>query len=638
MVGPRPLIPVEDEMVQDWARGRLDLTPGITGYWQVLGRTRIPFEEMVKLGLLVRDELVPVGGRTTDAQDVAGRCRGKRIELNPVPRMIINGASPAAATLESPPQGVTETPALSRRESMSLEHMAIALRRRWRLIVACAVLVSAAAAGFSLLQRNQYTASAALLFRNTQFDQELFGANFTTGGTIDPAREAATNVDLVALPTVAQRTAGALRVPPTLIRSEVSVSGAGQADVVQVVATDPDPARAARIANTYAQQYVLFRQQADRSKISGAQVLVQQKLAALAASQRYGSVGQSLQNRANQLGVLAALQTGNAELVQPAGVPTSPSSPKTKRNAIVGGLLGLVLGLGLVYLADRFDRRVRDASELEETYGVPVLGAVPDSPSYSAAGTEPLPSIESEAFALLRARLRYFNVDRDVRSLLVTSATPGEGKTTVALNLAIAEAVAGNSRVVLVEADLRRPGLDRRLGLKPRRGLAEILSRNATLDEALCTILIPGRGNGSGPEATFSVITAGAIPPNPGELVESRAMVDLLSTLAEQFDLVIIDTPPTSVVSDAIPLMRLVSGAVIVSRIDVTTRDAAHHLRNQLRKLNAPTLGVIANAMPVRGRGYYGYGYGYYADAYEDSESDDATTADSEQSTVSETP
>ncbi len=113
-------------------------------------------------------------------------------------------------------------------------------------------------------------------------------------------------------------------------------------------------------------------------------------------------------------------------------------------------------------------------------------------------------------------------------------------------------------------------------------------------------------------------------------------MIDLLSALSEQFDLVIIDSPPTSVVSDAIPLMRLVSGVVIVSRIGVTTRDAARHLREQLRKLKAPTLGVVANAMPVKGRGYYGYGYGYYRDAYEPSGGDEPPTADSDKPTPAE--
>ena len=549
-----------------------------------------------------------------------------------------NGNGLIPGTAPAPMEGGRATGPPPRGENATLEQLLLMLRRRWQLIVVCVVLVTGAAIVFSLLQQDKYTASASLLFQNTQFDQELFGSNFTAAA-VDPTREAATNIDLVSLPTVASRTAAALHLPTPLVRTEVSVSGGGQADVAQVSATDANPIRAAQIANTYVDQYVLFRQQADRSKIAGAQDLVQQELAALPPSQRYGSVGQSLQNRADQLGVLAALQTGNAEVVQPASPPTSPSSPRTKRNAILGALLGLLFGLGFVFLAERLDRRVRDASELEDNYGVPVLGAVPESPSYSMAGTEPLPALEAEAFALLRARLRYFNVDREIQSLLVTSATPGEGKTTVALNLALAEAVAHNATVVLVEADLRRPALGPRLGVDSAPGLAEILSRNSSVEDALRTTQVPVRrtGNGTAHTASFAVITAGAIPPNPAELVESRAMIDLLSSLSEKFDLVIIDSPPTSVVSDAIPLMRLVSGAVIVSRIGVTTRDASRHLREQLRKLNAPTLGVIANAMPIKGRGYYGYEYGYYAETYESRKAGDELADVSENSAGVET-
>lgn len=528
-----------------------------------------------------------------------------------------------------PVDGAAATSATPAGKATTLEELMLTVRRRWHLVAICVVLVAGAAIGFSLLQQDRYTATASLLFQNTQFDQELFGSNFTAGAA-DPTREAATNIDLVSLPTVAARTAAVLHEPVALIRSEISVTGRGQADVAQISATDPIPRRAAEIANTYAEQYVLFRQEADRSKIAGAQSLVQKELSALPPVQRAGSVGQTLQNRADQLGVLAALQTGNAEVVQTATAPTSPSSPKTKRNALLGALLGLLFGLGFVFLAERFDRRVRDASELEDAYGVPVLGAVPESPSYSTAGTEPLPVVEAEAFALLRARLRYFNVDREVRSLLVTSATPGEGKTTVALNLALAEAVARNSNVILLEADLRRPALGRRLGIDSEPGLAEILSRNASIAEAVRTAEVPGRRtrNGTSPAASFAVITAGAIPPNPAELVESRAMIDLLSALSETFDLIIVDSPPTSVVSDAIPLMRLVSGLVVVSRIGVTTRDATRHLRDQLRKLNAPTLGVIANAMPTKGRGYNGYGY--YSETYESLPADDGEPSRSE--------
>ncbi len=525
----------------------------------------------------------------------------------------------------------------------TLEPLLFVLRRRWGMILVCVLLGLAASVALSQLQQSEYTASASILFRDPGIDQELFGFSVSLPNT-DQASQAATNMALVSLPTVASRTAAALHMSRSAVSSAISVSGVGQANIGQINATDPDPVLAARIANAYAQQYVLFSQEADRAKVSGAQELVQKQLQALPPAERYGTVGQGLQTRANELMELSALQIGNAQVVQPADVPTSPSAPNTKRNAVIGTLVGLLLGLGLAFLAERFDRRIRDSSALEDAYGVAVLGAVPFSRALATARVEPRSGASAEAFAfqrarlryfnvdhdvqavatprleprsgtsadafgLLRARLRYFNVDHDVQSLLVTSALPDEGKTTIAVNLAIAEAVAGSTKTVLVEADLRCPRLERRLGLGPGPGLTEILARNANLDAAVRCVHVRGAHSNNGASAAFSLITAGGLPPNPVGLLESRGMADLLSALSEQFDLVILDTPPPSVVPDAIPLMRLVTGVVIVACKNVITRDAARQLREQLNNLQAPVLGVVANKMSARSTGYRAYPY-----------------------------
>jgi succinoglycan biosynthesis transport protein ExoP len=486
------------------------------------------------------------------------------------------------------------------------------------------VVCLAASVALSKLQQREYTASASILFRDSGADQELFGYSAFSPSTNDQPSQAATNMALVSLPVVASRTATALHTSRSAVSSAISVSGVGQANLAQVSATEPDPALAARIANTYAQQYVVSRQAADRQRISDAQALVQQQLQALPPAMRYGAVGRGLQARANQLMELAALQTGNAEVAQTADVPRSPSAPSTKRNAIIGIFVGLLLGLGLAFLAERFDRRIRDSSELEDAYGVAVLGAFPFSPPVAAAGIGAAHGgASAEAFGILRARLRYFNANQDVRSLLITSALPNEGKTTIAVNLANAEAAAGRTKTVLVDADLRRPQLAQRFGLAPGPGLTELLTRKADLDAALRRVHVSGAGpnnrtsagshNGkragtqNGTTPGFSVITAGELPSNPVELLESRAMITLIKALSRQFDLVIVDTPPTSVVPDAIPLMRLVTGVVIVANKNVITRDAAHELSGQLNGLGAPTLGVIVNEMPPGSPGHADY-------------------------------
>ena len=490
----------------------------------------------------------------------------------------------------------------------TLEPLLLLFRRRWGLIAVCVLLGLTASLALSVSQQGQYVASATVLFRISGIDQELFGFSaFDPNG--DQPSVAATNMALVSLPIVASRTAAALDMSASAVRSAINVSGVGQANIAQINATAADPHLAARIANAYAEQFVLFDQETDKAKISRAQGLVEKQIQALPAAEQAGPVGQGLQSRANQLMELAALQTGNAEVVQSAGIPTSPSGPSTKRDAIIGILIGALLGLGLAFLAERFDRRLREPSELDDAYGVAVLGAVPFSRGVGAAGIERRSGAGAGAFANLRARLRYFNADREVRSLLVTSALADEGKTTIAVNLAIAEAAAGNTNTVLIEADLRHPRFEERLGLDPGPGLTEILTRKATLRRAVRRVHLagtcqtngstPGAGTGHANDLTsgFSVITAGDVAPNPVELLESRAMLDLLTALSERFDLVIIDAPSPSLVPDPIPLMRLVTGVVIVARKNVSTRDAARQLSVQLAKLQVSTLGVVANEM-----------------------------------------
>jgi capsular exopolysaccharide synthesis family protein len=495
-----------------------------------------------------------------------------------------------------------------------LDRVLHVLRARRGLIALCTILVTAATLVFSLSQQKLYSASAGLLFRDAQLDQKLFGSS-TLPPSSDPSREAATNVNLVNLEAIAQRTAAALGGGATAVSvaGKISVAAEGQSNIVQVTATDPQPAVAAQIADTYARQFIAFRRDADRAKVAGAQQLVQSQLNRLAQSGQAATANYAqLQNRAEGLGILASLQTGNAELVQPAQTPTSPSSPQTRRNVMVAFVVGLLLGVALALLLDRLDRRIKDVAELEEIYGLPVLCDVPESPALNSERGGDLPGFAvAESFRMLRARLRYFNVDRELRSVLVTSVGPAEGKTTVAQNLAAAAASTATTRVLLLEADLRRPRLAGKLDLPATPGLAEVLTHGLSLDEVVHRLTLADSLGGRD-DKTLDVIVAGINPPNPAELLESEKMGDLLDRLTAIYDLVIIDTPPAGLIADAIPLMSRVGGVVIVSSVGRSNRDGARRFREQLTQLDAPVLGVIANRLKQkRGAGYYG-GYGSY--------------------------
>jgi non-specific protein-tyrosine kinase len=269
--------------------------------------------------------------------------------------------------------------------------------------------------------------------------------------------------------------------------------------------------------------------------------------------------------------------------------------------------LGLIFGLGLAALLERHDRRLRQPRDFEETLGLPVLAEVHEDKALSRSESSmgELLSHEAGAFQMLRARLRYFNVDRDINSVLVTSAAPGEGKTTIAWNLA-ASAASSGSAAILIEADFHQATIAERAGIKPQPGLSELLSGQDSLDETVQQVTVEDRQNGKEEARRLDVLVAGSQPPNPIELLESEGMSSLIESFSASHDLVVIDSPPLPVLADAIPLVKMVNGVILVGRVNKTTRDQAQALRVQLESLDAAVLGVVANRTS-RARGYYDY-------------------------------
>jgi tyrosine-protein kinase len=486
----------------------------------------------------------------------------------------------------------------------------LGLRRRLPLIIACVLVVSAAATAYSLLQDKKYTAKAVLLFRNPGFDQS-FSGGATFAPTQDATREAATNERLVSLAVVADRAARELGGGATgaSLASKVEIASEGPSDLVAISVTDLKPRQAARTANAFARQYVLFRRDADRDKVNQARVLSERQLQGMTPTELKSERGRLLRQRLDQLETLASLQTGNAELVQPATAPTSPSSPKPLRSGVLAGVFGLLLGLALALLLERLDTRIRDSDDVEELLRRPVLGAIPRSRALSRnrLEAESLSGPDAEAFRMLRASLRYFNVDDEIHSVLITSAEPGDGKSTVALHLAFAAADAG-TRTLLIEADLRRPTLARALRVPSAPGLTNVLTGSSTLRGAMKSVRIPGRSERATAHRALDIVLSGPIPPNPTDLLESERLREIIREAENEYELVIIDTPPTSVVSDAIPLVSQTSGVLVVVRGDKTNREGLRQLRDQLTNLDARLLGVVLNSL---GRDIESYAYAY---------------------------
>ena len=476
-----------------------------------------------------------------------------------------------------------------------------ALRRAWYVIPLCVIVAGAAAFLASASREKQYTASASLLFRESSFDETLFGG---VGGSDfeDPDRTAATNVSLVSLPQIAD--AAAKRLAPITgaeVRRAVAVEPDSGSDVVTISARWSDRETAARMANALAEAYVEFRRDADRRKVRDAAALVRSELRRLEATSAPDQQQSTLRRELDQLSVLEALQTGNAEFVQQASPPQGASAPKPRRAALLAGVAGLLIGLLVVLLLGRLDRRLRDRHDLADIVDEPILATIPAFRDRSVADT----GAKTVAFQMLLAQLRYFNVDRAVKRILVTSPAPSEGKSTVAFELAAMAARSGH-RVVLLEADLRRPSISALAGIRSSPGLAQLLAGETSIDDACHTVSVDADG-----DAELAVIPAGGVPPNPLQLLESRTFAETLEALSDAFDLVIVDTPPLLGVPDAIPLTRSVDGVLIVARLHQTTHERLGELRAQLSNLNVPVLGVVANGAKSTDRSSYSYAYEY---------------------------
>lgn len=496
------------------------------------------------------------------------------------------GSSGGVRTGQDAPSGPPEQPGV-------LDTLVRILRvRKWWVLQAL-VIVPLVVTVLTLRQEERYTAEASLLFRDaaTSVLGEDIAADFS-----DPSRAAATNDALIDLPVVAQRASTLLngRVDPATIAESVTVTPSSESDLVTITAEAGSGYLAARMANVYGEAYIAFRQRSDRRQLQEAIDLARQRLDEMPPEQRAGAPGAELNTRLDRLLLAQSLLTGNAELVQRASVPEEPSSPSLQRNILLGILLGGVLGLGLGALRERFDQTIKSEDELEQIYGAPVLVRLPRSSKLDRnLHLERTP--EAEAFRILRANLRYFDVDSRLKSVLVSSPVSGDGKSTVARGLAATMASVGD-HVVLVEADLHKTSSPT-LGTPTDVGLSSVL-RGVPLDEALVHLEV-------GDERRLTVLPAGPVPPNPVSLLESNRMAELLTVLERRFELVIIDSPALSHVSDARPLVGEVSGVLIVSAIGRTGRRAAVDFRKQLELLEGNPLGVVANMAPMPRSGYY---------------------------------
>lgn len=293
---------------------------------------------------------------------------------------------------------------------------------------------------------------------------------------------------------------------------------------------------------------------------------------------------------------------------QPAIQPSTPDRPNLRRNLALGAAAGLLVGLAIAVLRRQLDTRVRTREDVEEMTGHSVLGVVPDSgvlrkQRNAGLTAQPLTGHVGEAMRKLRTNLRFVHVDDPVRSMVVTSANPGEGKSSIASNLARLVALSGQS-VVLVDCDLRRPTQASIFGVDSSLGLSQVLAGDLPLGEAVIDTEVPG----------LKLLPAGRVPPNPSELAGSRRMAELIDQLSRE-SMVIIDSPPMLAVTDAALLAAATDGAIFVTVAGKTPKDQVKVCTQQLEMVGASLLGTVLNRVSKRalGEATYGYGRAYYA-------------------------
>ncbi|HUF51503.1 MAG TPA: polysaccharide biosynthesis tyrosine autokinase [Longimicrobiales bacterium] len=318
-----------------------------------------------------------------------------------------------------------------------------------------------------------------------------------------------------------------------------------------------------------------------------------------------------LQTRVKEAEIAAAVHDGSVRVVDPAIVPGRPIRPRPKLSLAFATMLGLGLGIAGAVLRDHADRTVRTRDELQRTQpGLPILSVIPRVRVARTNGSSRITVAEgespsAEAYRQLRTNLSFARPDMPQQVLVMTSPTPGDGKSMTCTNLAATLAQQG-ARCILIDADMRRGVLHEAFDLPRDPGLSQVLARQSTLDEAVRTVELPNL------RARIDFLTGGVHPPNPAELLGSARMKELVQQCRERYDVVLLDAPPLNLVTDASLMGTVADGVLVVVRSGVTRGDALAFAMDQLEAVRAPVLGLILNDVDLKSEGYYGKYAGYY--------------------------
>jgi succinoglycan biosynthesis transport protein ExoP len=491
-------------------------------------------------------------------------------------------------------------------QTASLPLIVSILRRNRLVIVGTIVLAVAAALFLAATSSPVYESTAVVAFNDESADLQALGT--PAAPSFQPDKLAAAQAERITRPDVIARVRDKLRLKATdtQLQDKVSTTVEPSSNLVAVKAKGSSAKSAAELANAFAGAVRDDTNERQRARYRAAGQNAQQsglRLKGTANATRRGV----FEDQASRLFALATFARP-VDIVRTAEEPTTPSSPKPVRNSIVAGLLGLIFGIGIAFLRHTFDRRMREPADVEGYLEFPTVGLL-DTDALgqtlvSKNGSTPMGGDEIEPFRIIRVNVGFLSVDQELRTLIVTSPLPEEGKSTVAAGLAWAESMTGK-RTLVVDCDMRRPSLASRLGLETKPGLSDFLLGDASPSDILRVVHTTGEGS------QFVCIPAGRPVANHAELLESDRFADLLRETAKVYDRVILDTPPLLPVSDTLSLLPQVDGLLLCVRLGQTTRDEALAAKAALEYLPKKPIGLVLTGADEAESPYYVGSYDY---------------------------
>jgi Mrp family chromosome partitioning ATPase/capsular polysaccharide biosynthesis protein len=545
----------------------------------------------------------------------------------------------ATGQVAPPPPG---RPVEPEPEGLTLrDYLAVIWRRKW--VIALVVLVATGSAYyFSSRQEKQYSADGTMYYK-AQIDlSNPLGGGYIDSGGLD--REMATVTDLMAGPELTGRVRKALEKRGVDTSAGYAVTAEQQtsadttsktgSNVLVVTGDSTDPRLAASAVNAYMKAFAEWDTEQWRNQVKRALPVIETQLGKYKTKEaRLTSDYVMLKQRYQDLLILSETTTGSYRILSPASAPPEPYAPNPLRSAILGFGVGLFAGIGLAFLLEQFDTRVRRPEQIAQWLRLPILGRVPRI-KRRQLGETALVALRhpeghiAEAFRMVRTNLDFMAVDAEVRSIVLTSCVKGEGKSVAVANLAVSMALAGK-KVVVVDGDLRRPRLAKYFDLPNEKGVSTVCTGQHSLSEAVCAVSVepPGDGRraadfsewakGTDARTLLYVLPSGPVPPNPGEIVAGRRFGAMIDELSEEADVVLVDSPAMLAVGDTSAIAAKADGLVFLVDMEMVRRPQLMSAAEQLYRLPVRLLGTVVRIHHRRGERYYYYSpYYYYGYSY----------------------